>query len=194
MENNSVPINDFVSQFIENYTTEIIEDDVIGFYNDAFVLLQHFYNLKNFDQETEAFYTEFINHILANEIILKEYSNFNFGSIKTLNTLQSNSDFKSLAPIYTPYNFIEIEEAIDQIFEELKVAKEFKKELKEEITYLLDEYQFHVEHLKENMQYNFYTYDELDGVEPSNLDERIEEFKKEKQKFIQKCNDKLAKK
>jgi len=194
MENNSVPINDFVLQFKENYTPDIIEDDVIGFYNDAFVLLQHFYNLKDFDVETESFYVEFINHIIANENILKEYSNFDFGSIKTLNTLQKSTDFKSLAPIYTPYSFTETEETIDQIFEELKVVKEFKKELKEEISYLLDEYQFHIDHLKENIQYNFYTYEELDGIEPFNLDEKADELKSEKLKFVQSWNDKLTKK
>ncbi|SFO38500.1 hypothetical protein SAMN05421741_1488 [Paenimyroides ummariense] len=64
MENNSVPINDFVLQFKENYTSDIIEDDVIGFYNDAFVLLQHFYNLKDVEVEIESFYAEFINHII----------------------------------------------------------------------------------------------------------------------------------
>lgn len=194
MESNSVPINDFVLQFKENYTPDVIEDDVIGFYNDAFVLLQHFYNLKNFDVETESFYAEFINHIIKNEKILKEYSNFDFGSIKTLSTLQKSSDFKLLTPIYTPYSFTETEEAIDQIFEELKVVKEFKKELKEEIGYLLDEYQFHLDHLKENIQYNFYTYEELDNVEPFNLDEKAEELKTEKLKFVQSWNDKLAKK
>lgn len=194
MENNSVPINDFVLQFKENYTPDIIEDDVIGFYNDAFVLLQHFYNLKDVDVETESFYVEFINHIIKNENILKEYSNFDFGSIKTLSSLKNSSDFKSLTPIYTPYSFTETEEAIDQIFEELKVVKEFKKELKEEIGYLLDEYQFHIDHLKENIQYNFYTYEELDGIEPFNLDEKADELKIEKQKFIQSCNDKLTKK
>lgn len=194
MENNSVPINDFVSQFIENYTAEIIEEDIISFFNDAFVLLQHFYNLKNYDTETEAFYNQFINHIISSESLLKEYSNFDFNSIKTLQTLQNSTDFKSLTPIYTPYSFTETEEVIDQIFEELKVVKEFKKELKEEIGYLLDEYQFHIDHLKENMQYNFYTYDELDGIEAFNLEEKIEELRIEKLKFVQKCNDKLAKK
>ena len=194
MENNNVPINDFVLQFKENYTPDIIEDDVVGFYNDAYVLLQHFYNLKDIDVETESIYAEFINHIIKNEKILKEYSNFNFGLIKTLSNLKNSSDFKSLAPIYTPYSFTETEEAIDQIFEELKVVKEFKKELKEEIGYLLDEYQFHLDHLKENIQYNFYTYEELEGIEPFNLDEKAEELKSEKLKFVQSWNDKLAKK
>ena len=194
MENNSVPINDFVLQFKENYTPDIIEDDVIGFYNDAFVLLQHFYNLKDFDVETESFYAQFINHIIANENILKEYSNFDFGSIKTLSSLQNSYDFKSLAPIYTPYSFTETEQTIDQIFEELKVVKEYKKELKEEISYLLDEYQFHIDHLKENIHYNFYTYEELDGIEPFNLDEKADELKSEKLKFVQSWNDKLMKK
>jgi len=194
MKNNNRAINEFVEQFIENYTPEIIKDDVVGFYNDAFLLLQHFYTLKDFDAETESFYTEFINHIIKNEKVLKEYSNFDFGSIKTVSTLQNSSNFKSLAPIYTPYSFTETEEAIDQIFEELKVVKEFKKELKEEIGYLLDEYQFHIDHLKENIQYNFYTYEELDNVEPFNLDEKTDELKSEKLKFVQSWNDKLTKK
>lgn len=194
MENNKVAINEFVEQFIENYTPEIIKDDVVGFYNDAFLLLQHFYSLDNFDTETEAFYVQFINQIIENEQLLKEYSNFDFGSIKTLASLRKNTDFKSLAPIYTPYSFTETEETIDQIFEELKTVKEFHKELKEEIAYLLDEYKFHLEHLKENMQYNFYTYEELEETNSFDLDEKIEELQQEKQKFIQKCNDKLSKK
>lgn len=194
MKNNNKAINEFVEQFIENYTSEIIKDDVVGFYNDAFLLLQHFYTLKDFDAETESFYAEFINHIIKNEKILKEYSNFDFGSIKTLQSLKKSTDFKSLTPIYTPYSFTETEETIDQIFEELKVVKEFKKELKDEIAYLLDEYQFHIDHLKENMQYNFYTYEELDNVEPFNLDEKADELKSEKLKFVQSWNDKLTKK
>ncbi|WLD25003.1 hypothetical protein NU10_06410 [Flavobacterium dauae] len=194
MKNNNKAINEFVEQFIENYTPEIIKDDVVGFYNDAFLLLQHFYTLKDFDAETEPFYAEFINHIIKNEKILKEYSNFDFGSIKTLQSLKKSTDFKSLTPIYTPYSFTETEETIDQIFEELKVVKEFKKELKDEIAYLLDEYQFHIDHLKENMQYNFYTYEELDNVEPFNLDEKADELKTEKLKFVQSWNDKLTKK
>src|SRR5690606_13480823 len=132
--------------------------------------------------------------IIKNEKILKEYSNFDFGSIKTLQSLKKSTDFKSLTPIYTPYSFTETEETIDQIFEELKVVKEFKKELKDEIAYLLDEYQFHIDHLKENMQYNFYTYEELDNVEPFNLDEKADELKTEKLKFVQSWNDKLTKK
>jgi len=194
MTSNNIPINDFVLQFKENYTTDVIADDVVGFYNDAYVLLQHFNSLKSFDTETASYYIEFINHIIANESILKEYSNFDFGSIKTLESLHTNSDFKSLAPIYTPYSFTETEEVIDQIFEELKVVKEFKKELKEEIIYLLDEYQFHLDHLKENIQYNFYTYEELDNINPKDFDDVVEEMRIEKMKFIQKCNDKLQKK
>ncbi|WCM42145.1 hypothetical protein MG290_00300 [Flavobacterium sp. CBA20B-1] len=194
MENNSTYINDFVSEFIQNYTAEIIEDDVVGFYNDAFVLLHHFYDLKDFNTTTQALYAQFINHIIENESTLKEYTNFDFRSIKTLASLQKSIDFKALAPIYTPYSFLETEEAIDQIFDELKVVKEFKKELKEEINYLLDEYQFHLDHLKENMQYNFYTYEELENLKAFDLDEKVEELKGEKQKFVQKCKDKLAKK
>lgn len=76
----------------------------------------------------------------------------------------------------------------------MKTVKDFHKELKEEINYLLDEYQFHLEHLKENMQYHFYTYEELEHLKVEEIDVAIEDLKEEKLKFIQKCTDKLAKK
>ena len=38
------------------------------------------------------------------------------------------------------------------------------------------------------------TYEELDGVEPFNLDEKADELKSEKLKFVQSWNDKLTKK
>ncbi|MBA5791612.1 hypothetical protein H1R17_10335 [Flavobacterium sp. xlx-214] len=187
-------IKEFVAVFIENYTQEIIEDDVVGFYNDVFVMLQHFNDIKADNVEIKATYVQFINHIIQYEFILKEYSSFDFGSIKTLESLHSNTDFKKLAPIYTNYSFTETEEAVEQILEELKTMKEFGKELREEIDYLLDEYTFHLNHIKENIQFNFYTYTELEGITDFELDEKLEEFHKEKSKFIQKCNDKLAKK
>lgn len=194
MENNNNYITEFVSEFIENYTQNVIADDVVAFYNDAFVLLHHFFSLEDVNSEIENQYKLFINHIIKNELILKEYSNFNFNSINSLQLLQNNEDLKNLAPIYTPFSFTETEETIEQILEELKVEKEFKKELKEEINYLLEEYRFHLDHIKENMQYNFYTYDVLENVDSLHLDENIEELTAEKLKFIQKCTDKLAKK
>lgn len=185
-------IKEFVLNFIENYTKEIIEDDVVGFYNDALAMLQHFNNLKENQPELDALYIEFINHIIQSEGVLKEYTAFNFGSLKTLTSLRESEDFKKLTPIFTPYSFNEAEETINQIFEEIKSVKEFHKELKEEITYLLDEYQFHLDHIEENMRYNFYIYNELENV--PDLSSFIEEFQIEKRKFIQKCNDKLIKK
>src|SRR5690606_41219371 len=58
-------IEDFITQFTENYTDTTISDDVVGFYNDAFMMLRHFRELENSDQETETFYSQFINHIIS---------------------------------------------------------------------------------------------------------------------------------
>lgn len=194
MEQSIDEINEFVIQFTENYTKNVVEDDVVCFYNDLYIMLQHFNSLKNDSNELNESYEKFINHVLGFKNFLKEYSSFDFDSIKTLDLLQNNANFKELNPIYTPYSFTETEETIDQIFEEIKAVKEFHKELKEEINYLLDEYRFHLDHLKENMLYNFYSYEELDEAKDTDLDEKIEELKTEKNKFLQKCTDKLAKK
>jgi len=194
MEQSIDEINEFVMQFIENYTKNVVEDDVVSFYNDLYIMLQHFNSLKNDSNELNESYEKFINHVLGFKNFLKEYSSFDFDSIKTLDLLQNNANFKELNPIYTPYSFTETEETIDQIFEEIKAVKEFHKELKEEINYLLDEYRFHLDHLKENMLYNFYSYEELDDIKDADLDEKIEELKTEKNKFLQKCTDKLTKK
>lgn len=194
MEQSIDEINEFVIQFTENYTKNVVEDDVVSFYNDLYIMLQHFNSLKNDSNELNESYEKFMNHVLGFKNFLKEYSSFDFDSIKTLDLLQNNANFKELNPIYTPYSFTETEETIDQIFEEIKAVKEFHKELKEEINYLLDEYRFHLDHLKENMLYNFYSYKELDEAKEADLDEKIEELKTEKSKFLQKCTDKLAKK
>ena len=194
MEQSIDEINEFVIQFTENYTKNVVEDDVVSFYNDLYIMLQHFNSLKNDSNKLNESYEKFMNHALGFKNFLKEYSSFDFDSIKTLDLLQNNANFKELNPIYTPYSFTETEETIDQIFEEIKAVKEFHKELKEEINYLLDEYRFHLDHLKENMLYNFYSYEELDEAKDTDLDEKIEELKTEKSKFLQKCNDKLAKK
>lgn len=194
MKQSTEEIKEFVAQFIENYTPEVIEEDTVSFYNDLFIMLQNFNSLPPIENDFEPIYNDFISHVLKHQTILKEFVTFDFDSIKNLYDLHKNSSFKELNPIYTLYSFIETEEVIDQIFEEIKTVKEFNKELKEEINYLLDEYRFHLDHLKENMMYNFYTYDEFNEVKEADLDEKMEALKIEKSKFIQKCNDKLAKK
>lgn len=194
MKNQNDTIEDFITQFTENYTDTTISDDVVAFYNDAFMMLRHFRELENYDQETETFYSQFINHIISFQSLLNEYIAFDFSSIKSLEQLKTNKEFENLAPVYTVYSFLETEESIDQIFEEIKTAKEFQKELKEEINFLLDEYRFHLEHLKENMLYDFYRYEELESISHNHFDEQTEAFLIEKKKFIQKCTDKLAKK
>lgn len=182
-------ITDFIDQYVEQYTIEVIEDDVVNFYNDTYMLLQYFLDEKH--QSNTVEYKKFINHITKNVTYLEEYTDFDFSTISDINSLNTNKDVKQLTPIFTPYSFNEIEEMIDQIFEELKVAKEFQKELKEEIKYILEEYVFHLDHLEENMKFNFYTYDEINEVSDENFKTFLEEFTIEKRKFIQRCNDRL---
>nr|WP_298002100.1 hypothetical protein [uncultured Flavobacterium sp.] len=194
MEHPIQVITDFISQFTETYTPSVIEEDVVAFYNDAFLLIHHFYEVKDRSTEIEEIYKQLLDHIIAHQHFFKDYETFDFNTISTLTHLDSNIDFKKLNPIFTPYSFKETEETIEQIIEEMKTVKDFHKELKEEINYLLDEYQFHLEHLKENMQYHFYTYEELEHLKVEEIDVAIEDLKEEKLKFIQKCTDKLAKK
>lgn len=182
-------ITDFIDQYVEQYTIEVIEDDVVNFYNDTYMLLQYF--LDEAHQSNTAEYKKFINHIIINSQLLKEYTDFDFSTITDIASLKTNNEVKQLSPIFTPYSFNEIEEMIDQIFEELKVAKEFQKELKEEIKYILEEYVFHLDHLEENMKFNFYTYDELNHISDDAMETFLEDFRLEKKKFIQGCNDRL---
>lgn len=185
-------IKAFTQQFIDNYNNEIIQEDIISFYNDGFAMIQHFKDLNEVNDDIAKEYKNFISYFISKESFYKEYSSFDFSNIATIDQLQKENSTEQLKPIYTTYSFLETEETIDQIFEELKVAKEFQKELKEEISYLLEEYKFHLDHLEENMMYDFYIYNELQNVE--NLEEAIDELQIEKQKFLQKCNDKLNKK
>ncbi|HLW63095.1 MAG TPA: hypothetical protein VKY33_06795 [Flavobacterium sp.] len=194
MKNQNDTVKEFTTQFTENYTANAVTNDVVGFYNDAFMMLQHFKNLENFDPETEAVYSQFIHHIIHFQPALNEYVSFDFSTVKSLEQLKNNKEFENLTPVYTFYSFLEAEESIGQIFEEIKTVKEFHKELKEEINYLLDEYRFHLEHLKENMLYDFYRYDDLKDVSENDFEEQTEAFYLEKKKFLQKCHDKLAKK
>lgn len=194
MKNTIQVVNEFVSQFIETYTPIVIEEDVVAFYNDAFLLIQHFYVEDDRSTEIEKIYKLLIEYIIAHQHLFKEYEPFDFNLINSLTKLDSNRDFKKLNPIFTPYSFVETEETIEQIIEEMKAVKDFHYELKEEVNYLLDEYRFHVEHIKDNMQYHFYTYEELEHLKVDEFDAAIEVLKEEKKKFIQKCSDKLTKK
>jgi len=191
---NTEEIRNFVLNFVENYDEEIVEDDVVGFYNDTLMMLRQFSSLNDDTEELKRVYHDFISHVLRYSDVLKEYVSFDFKSVSTLEQLRSDSAFKELQPLYTSYSFQEAEETIDQIFEEIKSVKEFHKELKEEIGYLLEEYQFHLEHMEENRNYDFYVYDVLDGIPEQDIHNTIEDIQLEKRKFIQKCNDKLAKK
>src|SRR5690606_1284937 len=155
---NILEIKEFVNQFKESYTREIIEDDVISFYNDALIMLNQFNQILIDTNEIKEYYADFIDLLIKNSDLINQYTSFDFNQINSLENLKQNTHFKNLTPIYTSYSFAETEEAILQILEELPIEKEFQKELKNEIKYLLEEYQFHLDHIKENMQYNFYMY------------------------------------
>ena len=185
-------IEEFTNQFIENYTIDVIEEDVVTFYNDAFVMLQNFYNLKEDSALIQSNYANFIDHVIKHSDIIAEYTDFDFKTLSSVSRLHNATNFSALRPIYTNYSFSETEETVNQILEELKVVKEFQKELKDEINYLVEEYQFHLDHLRENMMYNFYVYNEI--VEEHLDDDFLEEFKVERMKFIQRITDKIGKK
>lgn len=182
---------EIIHQFIEHYTTQHIQEDVISFYNDAYMIVQYFLNNNQDKTAWSEDYKHFISHILAHQALLKEYTTFDFSTIDTWEKLQNSSTIESLTPIFTPYSFGEVEVMLDHMFEEIKAVKEFQKEIKEEIRYLLEEYTFHVNHLEENMKYNFYTYDELENVDSKEINKYLETFREEKKKFIQRCNDRL---
>ena len=185
-------IEEFTNQFIENYTIDVIEEDVVTFFNDAFIMLQNFYNLKENSALIQSNYANFIDHVIKHSDIIAEYTDFDFKTLSSVSRLHNATNFSALRPIYTNYSFSETEETVNQILEELKVVKEFQKELKDEINYLVEEYQFHLDHLRENMMYNFYVYNEI--VEEHLDDDFLEEFKVERMKFIQRITYKIGKK
>lgn len=184
--------NEYISEFISEYTADVIEEDTVGFYNDTFMLFQYFIDNKSIDLKED--YESFISHVIKNQSYLKEYTSYDFTTVATYDLFQQSSSINELKPVYTPYSFSEVEEMISQIFEELKSVKEFQKELKEEIKFILEEYEYHVDHLEENMKYNFYSYEEFNDVIVEEFDSFLEEFTLEKKKFIQSCNDKLSSK
>ena len=169
----------------------------MNFCNDTLLLIKEF--KKNASNENVAelknVYEVFIHKILKNEAVLKEHQSFNFNEINTFEALVKNSALENLEPIYTHYSFIEVEEIIEQMFDEIKNFKESQKELKEELTYILEDYLYHIEFIEENMQYNYYIYSELQEIDnEEKLAEAIATLQEEKkilhEKFQQKLNSK----
>ena len=177
----------FIEQFIDQYPTNTIEEDVVNFYNDAYMLIQEFKSLEVNNKAAKEAFLEFINYVLKHQELLKAHQDFDFNKISTWETFHTNNELASLSPIYTPYSFIEIEETIDQIVDEMKLEKQFRKELKSEVEYLLEEYKFHVDHLEENISYHFIRYEDFEGIELTPT--FIESFRIEKRKFIQRTLD-----
>ena len=116
-------IEEFTNQFIENYTIDVIEEDVVTFYNDAFVMLQNFYNLKEDSALIQSNYANFIDHVIKHSDIIAEYTDFDFKTLSSVSRLHNATNFSALRPIYTNYSFSETEETVNQILEELKVVK-----------------------------------------------------------------------
>src|SRR5690606_41537647 len=99
MHRTMLVITDFLSQFTEAYTPIVIDEDVVAFYNHAFLLIQHFYEVKDRSTEIEEIYKPLMEHIVAHQHFFKDYDTFDFNTISTLTHLDSNLDFKKLNPI-----------------------------------------------------------------------------------------------
>lgn len=188
---------DIIENFHENYQAETVVDFPVNFCNDTVLLIKEFKDnaAKENASEIKEIYENFMIQILKHESVLKENQTFDFNQIKTWEQLISNVEIDSIEPIYTHYSFSEVEEIIEQMFDEIKNIKESQKELKEELVYILEDYAFHIEYMSENIQYNYYIYDELKAIEnDEDLEKAIENLIEEKtilhDKFEQKLNSK----
>lgn len=188
---------EIIENFHENYQAETVSDFPVNFSNDTLLLIKEFKNNasnKN-ASELKKVYEDFMSEILKHAEILKEHQSFDFNEIKTFESLISNSEIENIEPTYTNYSFADVEEIIEQIFDEIKNIKESQKELKEELVYILEDYFFHIEYLEENVQYNYYIYEELENVvDEKELEKAIIALKEEKtslhEKFEKKLNNK----
>lgn len=187
-------IIDIIENFHENYQTEMVLDFPINFSNDTLLLIKEFKNNANNENASDLkkVYEDFISEILKHDAVLKEHQSFDFNQIKTFEALVENTEIENLEPVYTHYSFTEVEEIIEQMFDEIKNIKESQKELKEELVYILEDYQFHLEFLKDNMQYNYYIYTELQEIDSEeNLANAIATLREEKQALHDKFEQKL---
>lgn len=187
-------IIEIIENFHENYQDEMIEDFPVNFCNDSLLLIKEFKtNASNENAaELKQVYENFIQKILEHEAVLKEHQNYDFNQIKTLEALIENTDVENLEPIYTHYSFAEVEEIIEQMFDEIKNFKESQKELREELTYILEDYLYHIEFIEENIKYNYYIYTELQEIEnEEKLTETIALLQEEKKILHDKLQQKL---
>ena len=183
-------IQSIVEQFLLSYNRESIEEDTVGYFNDAYMMINYFKEIEN-TLETQDLYKSFISEIIKYQDLLKEYSNFDFNTITNFEDI-IDKEINNLQPIFTTFSFTELEEMLIEMVNEMKVEKEFKNEIKNEIEYLLEEYEYHYENLLENIKYNFYKYTEIEASQLQN-EALINDFIIEKRKFKQSIFDKLKK-
>jgi len=190
-------IIDIIENFHENYQTETIEDFPVNFSNDTLLLIKEFKNNATNENaaDLKKVYNDFMLEILKHETVLKENQSFDFNQIKTFEALVENTEIENIEPIYSHYSFTEVEEIIEQMFDEIKNIKESQKELKEELVYILEDYLYHIEYLEDNMQYNYFIYDELQDIDnEEKLAEAIAVLREEKKALHDKFEQKLKSK
>ena len=190
-------IIDIIENFHENYQVETIEDFPVNFSNDTLLLKKK--NKNNATNENASdlkkVYEDFMLEILKFDSVLKEHQPFDFNTIKSFEALVANDEIENLEPVYTHYSFTEVEEIIEQMFDEIKNIKESQDELKEELVYILEDYLFHIEYLEDNMQYNYFIYDELQDIEDEEkLEKAIVTLREEKKILHDKFEQKLKSK
>lgn len=190
-------IIDIIENFHENYQAETIEDFPVNFSNDTLLLIKEFKNNATNENASDLkkVYEDFMLEILKFDSVLKEHQPFDFNTIKSFEALVANDEIENLEPIYTHYSFTEVEEIIEQMFDEIKNIKESQDELKEELVYILEDYLFHIEYLEDNMQYNYFIYDELQDIEDEEkLEKAIVTLREEKKILHDKFEQKLKSK
>lgn len=190
-------IIDIIENFHENYQVETIEDFPVNFSNDTLLLIKEFKNNATNENASDLkkVYEDFMLEILKFDSVLKEHQSFAFSTIKSFEALVANDEIENLEPIYTHYSFTEVEEIIEQMFDEIKNIKESQDELKEELVYILEDYLFHIEYLEDNMQYNYFIYDELQDIEDEEkLEKAIVTLREEKKILHDKFEQKLKSK
>ena len=190
-------IIDIIENFHENYQAETIEDFPVNFSNDTLLLIKEFKNNATNENASDLkkVYENFMLEILKFDSVLKEHQPFDFSTIKSFEALVANDEIENLEPVYTHYSFTEVEEIIEQMFDEIKNIKESQDELKEELVYILEDYLYHIEYLEDNMQYNYFIYDELQDIEDEEkLEKAIVTLREEKKILHDKFEQKLKSK
>lgn len=190
-------IIDIIENFHENYQEETILDFPTNFSNDTLLLIKEFKANSSSDNapELNKVYEDFMTEVLKHNAVLKECQEFDFTSIKTIAQLIANDDILTVEPAFTHYSFADVEEIIEQMFDEMKNIKESQQELREELPFILEDYLYHIEFLEDNIQYNYYIYDGVELMEDEAAFEvAIAALKEEKLKIHDKFQQKLKSK